>query len=78
MVMELVTDEVINKAQSGDQEAINLILQEEYKNYIYLNVKNYFIVGAEQEDLLQEGTIGLLKALKAYKKGKPFFLKLLQ
>ena len=69
MAMELVTDEVINKAQSGDQEAINLILQE-YKNYIYLNVKNYFIVGAEQEDLLQEGTIGLLKALKAYKKGK--------
>ena len=48
MAMELVTDEVINKAQSGDQEAINLILQE-YKNYIYLNVKNYFIVGAEQE-----------------------------
>lgn len=38
MAMELVTDEVINKAQSGDQEAINLILQE-YKNYIYLNVK---------------------------------------
>lgn len=72
MAMELVTDEVINKAQSGDQEAINLILQE-YRNYIYLNVKNYFIVGAEQEDLLQEGTIGLLKALKAYKKGKSSF-----
>ena len=63
MALELVTDEVINRAQAGDQEAINLILQE-YKNYIYLNVKNYFIVGAEQEDLLQEGTIGLLKALK--------------
>ena len=72
MAMELVTDEVINKAQSGDQEAIDLILQE-YKNYIYLNVKNYFIVGAEQEDLLQEGTIGLLKALKAYKNGKSSF-----
>ena len=51
MAMELVTDEVINKAQSGDQEAgINLILQE-YKNYIYLNVKNYFIVGAEQKKI---------------------------
>ena len=31
MALELVTDEVINRAQAGDQEAINLILQE-YKN----------------------------------------------
>lgn len=72
MAMELVNEDVIRKAQMGDQEAVNLILQE-YKNFIYLNVKNYFIVGAEQDDLLQEGTIGLLKALKAYKKGKSAF-----
>lgn len=72
MAMELVDEDVIKKAQMGDSESVDLILRE-YKNFIYLNVKNYFIVGAEQDDLLQEGTIGLLKALKAYEKGKASF-----
>lgn len=69
---ELVTDEVIERAQKGDTEAIDLILKE-YKKLIFLNVRNYFLIGAEQEDLLQEGTIGLLKAIKAYNKGKASF-----
>lgn len=72
MAIELVNEDVIKQAQLGDQESINIILKE-YKNLIYLNVRNYFIIGAEQDDLLQEGTIGLLKALKAYQKGKSSF-----
>lgn len=69
MAIELVNEDVIKQAQLGDQESIDIILKE-YKNLIYLNIRNYFIIGAEQDDLLQEGTIGLLKALKAYEKGK--------
>ena len=72
MAIELVNEDVIKQAQLGDQESINIILKE-YKNLIYLNVRNYFIIGAEQDDLLQEGTIGLLKALKAYQKEKSSF-----
>lgn len=72
MAIELVNEDVIKQAQLGDQESINIILRE-YRNLIYLNVRNYFIIGAEQDDLLQEGTIGLLKALKAYQKGKSSF-----
>ena len=62
---ELINDEVIKLAQNGDQEALDLILKE-YKKLIYLNIRNYFLVGADQDDLLQEGTIGLLKAIKNY------------
>lgn len=72
MAIELVNEDVIKQAQLGDQESIDIILKE-YKNLIYLNIRNYFIIGAEQDDLLQEGTIGLLKALKAYEKGKSSF-----
>lgn len=72
MSEELITDEIIIQAQNGDPEALDLILRE-YKNLIFLNVRNYFLIGAEQEDLLQEGTIGLLKAIKAYTKGKASF-----
>ena len=37
-----------------------------YKNFIFMNSRNYFLVGADQDDLLQEGMIGLIKAIKAY------------
>ncbi|MGY0395595.1 MULTISPECIES: sigma-70 family RNA polymerase sigma factor [unclassified Fusobacterium] len=69
---ELVTDELIIRAQGGDEEALDLILTE-YKKLIFLNVKNYFMVGADQDDLLQEGTIGLLKAIKSYDKDRASF-----
>lgn len=69
---DLINDEVVARAQDGDQEALDLILKE-YKKLIFLNVRNYFLVGAEQEDLLQEGTIGLLKAIKGYDKEKASF-----
>ena len=69
---ELINDEVVARAKEGDQEALDLILKE-YKKLIFLNVRNYFLVGAEQEDLLQEGTIGLLKAIKGYDKEKASF-----
>ena len=69
---ELINDEVIKLAQNGDQEALDLILKE-YKKLIYLNIRNYFLVGADQDDLLQEGTIGLLKAIKNYSEGKASF-----
>lgn len=69
---ELINDEVVKLAQNGDQEALDLILKE-YKKLIYLNIRNYFLVGADQDDLLQEGTIGLLKAIKNYNEGKASF-----
>lgn len=72
MSENIITEEVIAKAQAGNSEAIDLIIKE-YKNLIFLNVKNYFLVGADEDDLLQEGAIGLLKAIHAYTKGKASF-----
>lgn len=72
MSEELINDEIVKLAQNGDQEALDLILKE-YKKLIYLNIRNYFLVGADQDDLLQEGTIGLLKAIKSYSEGKASF-----
>ena len=72
MEKELISNEIVKLAQDGDQEALDLILKE-YKKLIYLNVRNYFLVGADQDDLLQEGTIGLLKAIKNYSEGRASF-----
>jgi len=55
----------ILKIKDGDENALNKIM-EKYKNFVYAKAKTFFIVGAEQEDIIQEGMIGLFKAIKGY------------
>lgn len=53
------------KIKSGDEASLNKIM-EKYKNFVYAKAKAFFIIGAEQEDIIQEGMIGLFKAIKGY------------
>ena len=55
----------ILRIKNGDENALNQIM-EKYKNFVYAKAKTFFIVGAEQEDMIQEGMIGLFKAIKGY------------
>ena len=66
------TDELIVKAQSGDDEAMNELIKI-YFPLVSVNAKNFFIIGAEKEDLVQEGLLGLLKAIKSYNFEKSSF-----
>ncbi len=68
-IVKDIDDEIIDNAQLGDTEAINSIF-EEYENFVFLKAKNYFLMGADREDLIQEGMIGLLKAIRGYDKDK--------
>ncbi|MHA4990797.1 sigma factor [Cetobacterium somerae] len=52
-------------AKSGDNEALEKLFMK-YKNDILRNGKNLFIKGGNIDDLLQEGYIGLMKAIKSY------------
>jgi RNA polymerase sporulation-specific sigma factor len=65
-MMEL---DLVKKAQNGDQEAITDIFRK-YKGLVLMKSRNYFLNGADRDDLLQEGMIGLLKAIRAYDDGK--------
>lgn len=69
MAVDLVTQELILRAQGGDQDSMNMILKN-YENFIFLNARNYFLVGADKDDLLQEGMIGLIKAIRAFDNNK--------
>ena len=60
-----VTEEILEEAKSGNQEAVGMVV-ENYKGFVMMNAKNYFLLGAEKDDLIQEGMIGLLKAIRAY------------
>lgn len=70
---DLPDEELVKLAQSGDNEALETIM-ERYKNLVYAKSKPYFIAGADEDDIVQEGFIGLYNAVKDFDGEKlPFF-----
>lgn len=67
--IDVVEEKLLEDAKSGNEEAVGKIF-DKYKNFVFLKARNYFLMGAEKEDLIQEGMIGLLKAIRGYDKNK--------
>ena len=64
------TDEELTEiAKNGDKEALEFLLRK-YKDLVDMKVGKFFIIGAEREDIVQEGMIGLYKAIKSYNQEK--------
>jgi RNA polymerase sporulation-specific sigma factor len=59
---EMNDREIVNRAQRGEDEAAEFLLYK-YRNLVKTKVKSYFLVGAEKDDLLQVGMIGLWQAV---------------
>lgn len=57
--------QLIKMAKSGDKKALNYLLSK-YTEIVNMKVGKYFIIGAEREDIMQEGLIGLFKAIKCF------------
>ena len=67
---EKMTDEqVIEEVQKGDKQALSFLMNK-YKELVNIKVSKYFMVGAEKEDIAQEGLIGLFKAIKTFNQEK--------
>lgn len=62
-------EEVIKKIKSGDEQALAYLL-DKYKELVNMKVSKYFMIGAEKDDIIQEGMIGLFKAIKTYDASK--------
>ncbi|MCI8520691.1 MAG: RNA polymerase sporulation sigma factor SigH [Clostridia bacterium] len=67
---ELSDEQLVELSQKGNDEALNTILSR-YKNLVYAKSKLYFLAGADDDDIVQEGFIGLYKAVKDFD-GKRF------
>lgn len=67
--MKLTDEQIISQIKSGDEEAV-IYMFEKYKDLVNSKVGKYFIIGAEKEDIIQEGMIGLYKAIKGFDKNK--------
>ncbi len=61
--------DIVKMAQNGDSEAITTIINE-YKLIVKAKSRAFYLVGGEQEDLLQEGLIGVMNAIKNFDESK--------
>ncbi len=67
----IVDDELVVMAKKGDTLAITTLI-ERYKGIVKSACRSMFLVGGDSDDLVQEGTIGILKAIESYN-GKSSF-----
>lgn len=58
-------EELVEKIKAGDKSA-QACLFERYKDIVNMKANKFYIIGAEREDMAQEGLIGLYKAIKSY------------
>lgn len=62
-------EELILKYRQGDLNCMDELISR-YKDYIRAKSRSYFLIGGEQEDLMQEGMIGLFKAIRDFQPNK--------
>ncbi len=64
--LEMPDEEIALAAQDGDGQALEYLL-DKYKNFVRSKARSYFLIGADHEDIVQEGMIGLYKAIRDFK-----------
>ena len=66
----LTDDEIVLDAKDNDNEDALVYLINKYRNFVRAKARSYFLIGAEREDIIQEGMIGLYKAIRDFRNDK--------
>mgnify|MGYP001390780579 CR=1 FL=1 len=65
----LEDEELVKMVQDGDAQALEYLILK-YKNFVRAKARSYFLIGADREDIVQEGMIGLYKAIRDFREDK--------
>lgn len=65
----MIDEEVVEDARNGDAQAQEYLIKK-YKNFVRAKARSYFLIGADREDIIQEGMIGLFKAIRDFRSDK--------
>lgn len=65
----IVDEQMVEYAKEGDVSAQEYIINK-YKNFVRAKARSYFLIGADREDIIQEGMIGLYKAIRDFRGDK--------
>jgi RNA polymerase sporulation-specific sigma factor len=66
---ELADLQLVVRARNGDQAALDALIRR-YTGFVRLKASSYFLAGGDPEDLIQEGLIGLYKAVRDFRHDK--------
>ena len=66
---KLTDEQLIEQVHLGNSEALDYLITK-YRLYVKAKARSYFLVGADKEDIIQEGMIGLYKAIRDFKGDK--------
>ena len=66
---ELEDLQLVMRARNGDQSALDQLMRR-YTGFVRLKASSYFLAGGDSEDLVQEGLIGLYKAVRDFRADK--------
>ena len=62
-------EDIVMEAKNGDVVALEFLINK-YKNFVKAKARSYFLIGADREDIIQEGMIGLYKAIRDFRDDK--------
>ena len=65
----LTDEEIIELAREGNGQAANYLIHK-YSNFVWVKSRTYFLIGGDHEDIIQEGLIGLYKAIRDFNENK--------
>jgi RNA polymerase sporulation-specific sigma factor len=65
----MLDEEIVVLARDNDSDAEEYLITK-YRNYVKAKAKSYFLIGADKDDIYQEGMIGLYKAIRDFKPDK--------
>lgn len=62
----MIDEDIVGLAQDGDDFAQEFLIHK-YRNFVRAKARSYFLIGADREDIIQEGMIGLYKAIRDFR-----------
>lgn len=65
----MLDEEIIEDARTGNTTALEYLINK-YKSFVRAKARTYFLIGADREDIVQEGMIGLYKAIRDFRVDK--------
>ncbi|MGM0924509.1 MAG: RNA polymerase sporulation sigma factor SigH [Bacillota bacterium] len=65
----LLDEQVVELVHNGDSDALDYLITK-YRNFVRAKARSYFLIGADREDIIQEGMIGLYKAIRDFREDK--------
>lgn len=66
---ELSDEEIVALVHLGNSDALDFLITK-YRIFVKAKARSYFLIGADREDIIQEGMIGLYKAIRDFKGDK--------